>query len=427
MFYLYISLRSDEMENSSSADSSLFHNRFVQVIMTSGVLLQIGIWVRNFAILLFVMEKTHNNPFAVSMISVAEFTPIFIFSFIGGTYADRWRPKRTMVWCDLLSAISVLIVLLAIIFGTWQAVFFVTFISAILSQFSQPSAMKLFKIHVPAEKLQTGMAMFQTLMAIFMIIGPMMGTFVYQRFGINIAIGVMGVAFLLSAAVLTFLPADEKEENKQLEANFWKELRDGFRYVWKRKALTVLGGVFAVAGLAVGIIQPLAIFIVMERLGLPKESLQWLLATNGTAMLIGGGVLVGLSKKISPQKLLALGLLVNGISIIGIGISRNLVITFGLEFFNGLFMPCIHIGINTLILQFTEEEFVGRVNGVLNPLFMGAMVITMSLTGWLKIQFSLVTMYVVSGVLFFLGMILTAQLFNVVNTNEETKLIADEE
>lgn len=415
------------MENSSSADSSLFHNRFVQVIMTSGVLLQIGIWVRNFAILLFVMEKTHNNPFAVSMISVAEFTPIFIFSFIGGTYADRWRPKRTMVWCDLLSAISVLIVLLAIIFGTWQAVFFVTFISAILSQFSQPSAMKLFKIHVPAEKLQTGMAMFQTLMAIFMIIGPMMGTFVYQRFGINVAIGVMGVAFLLSAAVLTFLPADEKEENKQLEANFWKELSDGFHYVWKRKALTVLGGVFAVAGLAVGIIQPLAIFIVMERLGLPKESLQWLLATNGAAMLIGGGVLVGLSKKISPQKLLALGLLVNGISIIGIGISRNLVITFGLEFFNGLFMPCIHIGINTLILQFTEEEFVGRVNGFLNPLFMGAMVITMSLTGWLKIQFSLVTMYVVSGVLFFLGMILTAQLFNVVNTNEETKLIADEE
>lgn len=415
------------MERSSSGDAGFFQNRFVQVIMASGILLQIGVWVRNFAILLFVMEKTQNDPFAVSMISVAEFAPIFIFSFIGGTYADRWRPKRTMVWCDLLSAISVLIVLLALIFGTWQAVFFVTFISAILSQFSQPSAMKLFKIYVPAEKLQAGMAMFQTLMAIFMIIGPMMGTFVYQRFGINVAIGVMGVAFLLSAVVLTFLPADVKEENKELEANFWRELSDGFCYVWKRKMLTILGGVFAVAGLAVGIIQPLTIFVVIERLGLPKESLQWILATNGAAMLIGGGVLLGLSKKISPQKLLALGMLVNGISIVGIGMSTNLVITFGLEFFNGLFMPCIHIGINTLILQFTEEEFVGRVNGVLNPLFMGAMVVTMSFAGWLKVQFSLVTMYAVSGALFFLGVLLTAQLFNIVSSNEGTKLIADEE
>jgi MFS transporter, DHA3 family, macrolide efflux protein len=415
------------MESSSSADTSLFQNRFVQVIMASGILLQIGIWVRNFAILLFVMERTQNDPFAVSMISVAEFAPIFIFSFVGGTYADRWRPKRTMVWCDLLSAVSVLIVLFAIIFGTWQAVFFVTFISAILSQFSQPSAMKLFKIHVPVEKLQAGMAMFQTLMAIFMIIGPMMGTFVYQRFGINVAIGVMGAAFLLSAVVLTFLPADEKEENKQLEANFWRELSDGFRYVWKRKMLTILGGVFAVAGLAVGIIQPLMIFVVIERLGLPKESLQWLLATNGAAMLIGGGVLMSLSKKISPQKLLALGMLVNGISVVGIGISTNLAITFGLEFFNGLFMPCIHIGINTLILQLTEEEFVGRVNGVLNPLFMGAMVVTMSLAGWLKIEFSLVIMYVAAGALFFLGALLTAQLFNKANFNEKDKLIADGE
>ncbi|WML34582.1 MFS transporter [Clostridium sp. OS1-26] len=413
------------MKSNTPDTTGIFRNRFVQVIMISGILLQIGIWVRNFAILLFVMEKTHNNPFAVSMISVAEFAPIFIFSFIGGTYADRWRPKRTMVWCDLLSAISVLIVLFTIIFSTWQAVFFVTFISSILSQFSQPSAMKLFKIHVPIEKLQMGMAMFQTLMAIFMIIGPMMGTLVYQRFGINIAIGVMGVAFLLSAAVLTFLPTDEKEENKELQANFWQELSDGFRYVWERKVLTILGGVFAIAGLAVGIIQPLGIFIIMERLGLPKENLQWLLAANGAAMLIGGGVLLGLSKKISPQKLLAIGMLANAISIVGIGLSTNWIITLAFQFLNGLFMPCIQIGINTLILQLTEEEFVGRVNGVLNPLFMGAMVITMSLAGWLKIQFSLVAMYMLAGGLFFLGVLLTAQLFNIPILNEKDKLISD--
>ncbi|WP_343069730.1 MFS transporter [Clostridium aciditolerans] len=413
------------MKSNTPDTTGIFRNRFVQVIMISGILLQIGIWVRNFAILLFVMEKTHNNPFAVSMISVAEFAPIFIFSFIGGTYADRWRPKRTMVWCDLLSAISVLIVLFTIIFSTWQAVFFVTFISSILSQFSQPSAMKLFKIHVPIEKLQMGMAMFQTLMAIFMIIGPMMGTLVYQRFGINIAIGVMGVAFLLSAAVLTFLPTDEKEENKELQANFWQELSDGFRYVWERKVLTILGGVFAIAGLAVGIIQPLGIFIIMERLGLPKENLQWLLAANGAAMLIGGGVLLGLSKKISPQKLLAIGMLANAISIVGVGLSTNWAITLAFQFLNGLFMPCIQIGINTLILQLTEEEFVGRVNGVLNPLFMGAMVITMSLAGWLKIQFSLVAMYMLAGGLFFLGVLLTAQLFNIPILNEKDKLISE--
>jgi hypothetical protein len=40
------------------------------------------------------------------------------------------------------------------------------------SQFSQPSGMKLFKVHVPGEQMQAGMSLFQTMMAIFVIIGP---------------------------------------------------------------------------------------------------------------------------------------------------------------------------------------------------------------------------------------------------------------
>ncbi|EHJ00976.1 major facilitator superfamily MFS_1 [Clostridium sp. DL-VIII] len=406
------------MTQPSMSMSSFFRNRFVQVIMISSIFLQIGIWVRNFAILLFVMDKTDNNPIAVSLISVAEFAPIFIFSFIGGTFADRWRPKRTMVWCDLLSSVSVFAVLLTIIFGSWQAVFFVTFISSILSQFSQPSAMKLFKIHVPEEFMQTGMAIFQTLLSIFMIIGPMLGTIVFQKFGIDVSISIMGVAFFLSASVLTLLPPDKIVEKKENSNNFLEELKEGFNYVWQERALTILGSVFATAGLAVGIIQPLGVFLIVERLGLPKENLQLLLMVNGAAMFIGGGLVMTISKKVMPQKLLAVGLLVNAISMVGMGLSSSWIVILMFQFFNGFFMPCIQIGINTLILQLTKAEFVGRVNGVLNPMFMGFMVITMSLTGWLKSQFSLTVLYIAAGLLFLIGTLLTSLIFNVSVQNE---------
>ncbi|MDA8235734.1 MAG: MFS transporter [Clostridia bacterium] len=407
------------MSDLSSATAGFFRNRFIQAIVLSNVFLQMGIWVRNFAILLFVMEQTGNDPLMVSLISVAEFAPIFVFSFIGGTYADRWRPKRTMVWCDLLSAMSVFIVLLTIVFGQWEAVFFVTLISAILSQFSHPSALKLFKIHLPGEQLQKGMAMFQTLMAIFMVLGPALGTFIYKTFGIHIAIGVTGVAFLLSAVVLAYLPPDQTVVKEKPEANFWREMADGLRFVWSRKVLKSLGGIFVVSGLAVGLIQPLGVYIVMERLGLPKESVQWLLMVNGAAMLMGGGVVMGLAKKISPQKLLAIGLLVSALSVVGIGLSSSLILTLSMQFLSGLCFPFIHIGVTTLILHTSEEEFVGRVNGVLNPMFMGAMVITMSLAGWLKVQFSLAAMYEVAGMLFFAGMLLTVPLFRLTVAGEQ--------
>ncbi|GGI15345.1 MFS transporter [Gottfriedia solisilvae] len=398
---------------SNPSMASLLKNRFVQTILSAGLFIQIGIWIRNFAILLFVMEKTDGDATAISLISVAEFAPIFIFSFIGGTFADRWRPKRTMIWCDLLSAASIFVILLALLNGTWKFVFFATLVSAILSQFSQPSSMKLFKVHVPGEQMQAGMSIFQTMMAIFMILGPVLGTFVYQQSGIYISMGIVGIAFLLSALVLTKLPKDELQEKAEETTSLWEEMKLGFQYVWSRKVLVILGGVFTAAGLGLGFIHPLAIFLVTERLGLDKDYLQWLFAANGAAMIIGGGVIMVISNKLAPHVLLLLGMSVTAIGIFVMGWSEFFWITLVAEFFMGLFMPALHIGINTIILKNTDEKFVGRVNGILTPLFMGSMVITMSLSGVLKEQFSLFSMYQFSALLFIFGILIMIPMFKI--------------
>jgi len=398
---------------SNPSMASLLKNRFIQTILSAGLFIQVGIWIRNFAILLFVMDKTNGDATAISLISVAEFAPIFIFSFIGGTFADRWRPKRTMIWCDLLSAASIFVILLALLYGTWKVVFFATLVSAILSQFSQPSSMKLFKVHVPGEQMQAGMSIFQTMMAIFMILGPVLGTFVFQQAGIYISMSIVGIAFLLSAVVLTKLPKDQIEEKAEKTTSLWEEMKLGFKYVWSRKILVTLGGVFTAAGLGLGFIHPLAIFLVTERLGLEKDYLQWLFAANGAAMIIGGGVIMVISNKVAPHILLMLGMGVTAIGIFVMGWSESFWLTLCSEFFMGLFMPALHIGINTIILKNTDENFVGRVNGILTPLFMGSMVITMSLSGILKEQFSLFSIYQVSALLFVIGIIIMIPMFKI--------------
>ncbi|WJH36588.1 MFS transporter [Paenibacillus sp. CC-CFT747] len=400
------------MSTAAKAKSpGLFSNGFVRAILLSALFLQIGIWVRNYSILLFVMEKTGEDPVAVSLISVAEFAPIFIFSFIGGTFADRWRPKRTMVWCDILSSLSIFAVLLAMVFGGWKAVFFATLVSSILSQFSQPSGMKLFKLHVPEEHVQAGMSMYQTLFALFMILGPILGTFVFQSFGIDWAIAVTGVAFLLSAGVLTFLPPDRVASEAKAPTSVLQEMKLGFRYVLSSKVLSTLGGTFAAAGLALGLIQPLAVFLLTERLGLPKEYLQWFMMANGIGMIVGGGLTMAIAKNAAPQKLLAFGMAVSAVFILVSGMSTMLWLTLAANFISGLVMPAIQIGINTMILKNTEEAFVGRANGILTPLFMGSMVITMSLAGVLKNAIPLVAIYGVSAALFIVGVFILLPLF----------------
>ncbi|BCC06191.1 MULTISPECIES: MFS transporter [Bacillus cereus group] len=392
--------------------SQVLKNRFVQGILASALFLQIGIWVRNFAVLLYVMEMTKGDAFAISMISVAEFAPIFIFSFIGGTFADRWKPKKTMIWCETLSAISVFAVLITLMFGTWKIVFFVTLISAILSQFSQPSGMKLFKQHLSAEQIQLAMSIYQTIFAIFMVLGPILGTFIFHSFGIYISIIITGIAFLLAAAVLLFLPKDLENDNEKKEITLLQEMLDGIKYVKKKKALTLLGLCFMAAGLGIGLIQPLGIFIVTEQLGLSKESLQWLLTVNGAGMIVGGALAMVFAKNVAPQKMLIIGMLGQAIGIGIIGYSTNLWITLTAQLFSGLALPCIQIGINTLIIQNSDTDFIGRVNGILSPLFTGSMVVTMSIAGSLKEMFSLSMMYEGTAFLFIIGLLFILPIYN---------------
>ena len=399
------------MKKHTAGLSKLLRNRFMIGILCSMTLLQLGIWVRNFAVLLFVMEKTNGSALAVSLISVAEFAPIFIFSFIGGVWADRMKPKKTMVWCDIGSAVSVAFVLLALLLGTWKAVFLATLVSSILSQFSQPSSMKLFKRHVPEDQLQSGMSMFQSVIAVFTLLGPVLGTMCYYQLGISVSIGLVSVCFLLSAAVLSLLPADTKSDKMEHSNSMRIEMTQGLNYIRERRILLILGTCFCCTGLGIGFIQPLGIFLITERLGLPKEYLQWMLSLNGMGMILGGALTVLLSKVMQARSLLAVGLAVNALCIALSGLSTLMWLTFLAQFFIGMVTPGFQVAVQTLILKNTDQAYVGRVNGILSPLFMGSMLITMSMSGWLKDQLSVMVMYLLAGVFFGVGLLIISPLF----------------
>ena len=109
------------------------------------------------------------------------------------------------------------------------------------------------------------------------------------------------------------------------------------------------------------------------------------------------------AKTVAPQKLLIIGMLGNAIALAVAGLSTHLWLTLAAQLFSGLLLPCIQIGINTLLLKHTESAFIGRVNGILIPMYTGSMVVTMSVAGMAKEHFSLVSIFVLASLLFIVG------------------------
>ncbi len=74
----------------------LFSNRVFQIIMVTDMIQQMGIWVRNIAVLFFVIEQTNADPVAISIVSVVEYLPMLSLPN-WGTWPINGTQK-TMIW-----------------------------------------------------------------------------------------------------------------------------------------------------------------------------------------------------------------------------------------------------------------------------------------------------------------------------------------
>lgn len=377
---------------------SLLKNRAFMLVMTSDILQQLAIWIRNMALLFFVMEQTNNNPVAVSILSAMEYAPIFIFSIIGGALADRWNPKRTMIAGDILSTISIIIIVLLLQVGYWQAIFGATFISAVVSQFSQPSTSRVFKHHVEEKYVPAAIGMAQSLQSLFLIFGPALGTFIYTQLGLSVSLYSLIIIFALSAFCLSFLPKWEQDEVVK-HSSLWGDIKEGWSYVLRSNQLCMLAITFAIIGLAAGLVQPLEVFLVIERLGLEKEAVQYLTAADGIGMLVGGFIAAIVTTKVKPKYVLTTGIAMLAVSFVVEGLSTSFLLTVVMRFLTGICLASVNIVIGTLMIQLVAENMIGRVNGTILPLFMSTMLLGVSLGGALKEATSLIAVFSIASML----------------------------
>lgn len=67
-----------------------------------------------------------------------------------------------------------------------------------------------------------------------------------------------------------------------------QDMTAGIRYVVFKRDLLRLSLCFMVVGLGVGLISPLSVFLVTERLGLSAQDLQWITIPYGVGEILGG-------------------------------------------------------------------------------------------------------------------------------------------
>lgn len=385
---------------------NLIKNKVFLTILITDIIQQMAIWIRNIAIMFFIMDITNSDPLAISSLNFIEFLPMFLLTFIGGIIADKYNPKKLMICGDLFSFISFIILGLAISKGYIIAIFLAVLVSASVTQFSYPASQKYFKEYIDEEYIENAVGINQLLSSGFFVIGPFIGSYFYFNFGIGKTLIILSGLFLVSILLLLTLP--NKSFEKIESSGIREDIKLTFKYLNEKEILKLLSKIFLIVAFAMGIANNLDIFLVTERLGLSKEFYQFFSGIAGVGVIVGGGLYLVISKYMNMKILYSL-IGVFAITVFFEGYSINPVFTMSLQFIDNILGGILSGYVMALITKVTDQEYLGKINGLTSTLMtLGIMGGTL-ISGIIMKYSSIVVAFLVASISFLISFIILYQ------------------
>ncbi len=265
-----------------------FSNRNFRIWTSGNVFSLIGTWIQRVAVGWLTWELTHSGAW-LGLIAAAEFLPSIFAGPLGGAVADRVDKINLTRICQILLAFQAVALGVLTLSDTItpEILFLLTLFFGIVTAFGQPSRLSLITVLVRREDISAAVAINSVMWNGARFVGPVIagGLIVWVGVGWTFIVKAVTVASFLFAITLLRLPP---LENKRPTVSMWREIAEGFAYVFRHPAigplllLLVAGSVFArpFAELLPGFAD--AVF------GRGAEGLAILTSATGLGAVIGG-------------------------------------------------------------------------------------------------------------------------------------------
>ena len=267
--------------------ASLWHNRDYMWLWSGQVVSSLGSAASTIIYPLLILALTE-SPAAAGVAGALRALPYLVFSLPVGALIDRWDRKAVMIRCDIGRALAVASIPVAIAFDalTVAQIYAVTLIEGSLFVFFNIAEVAALPRVVPTAQLPQAAAMNDAGFGIAHIVGPPMGTVLYQAFGRAVPFLADAVTYLVSVASLLRLKATFRAEDVPQERNLWREVAEGLRWLWANpliRYMAVLTGGLNVINAAV----PLILIVLAKEVGASDAEIGVVFSLSGAGGILG--------------------------------------------------------------------------------------------------------------------------------------------
>lgn len=356
---------------------SLIANRAFARFWAAGLFFLLAWWALHAVMLIHVFQLT-GSPFATGLIPVFASIPGIVLGPIAGVLVDRWDRQRVMAWSAL---ILVGLMVLTVPFAgdvDVSVLYAIIFIQSMVMTFFSPAENALLPTLVHEADLTTANSLNALNDSLGRIVGPAAGAWTLVQFGFAATLVVSALLYLAGWALLTgirhgrqHVPGPSEAGIRSLVRSVLASFLDGLRFVRERPALFLVVAVFALFMVADVPLSAVLPAFMIDSVGVSPEVFGSLMSVRGLTGLVGGLLVVMLSRRVHETWLLAGGLLLHGLSFLTFGLANNLVGSVLVLIPIGPAAAAIQTGLFTMLQKASPDAMRGRVfalTGTINGL-----------------------------------------------------------
>ena len=381
----------------------LFANRNFSLLWTGQLISLVG--DRIHIIALGTLVATRGTALEVGITFAMTAVPSVFLGPLAGVLVDRWDRRRTMIACDVVR--SVLVLLIPLAFDVHIGfVYAIAFAIATVTLLFRPARISI----IPAVVGERDLVAANSAMSVPETAADLIG-FPIAGVIVTALSAILGAAFVLDAgtyvvsAVLLWamiLPSQLSEAVERISVRaVWREMREGFGFLWAQPVLRSNTLLSTIAQVAVGaeiVVSLLYAQTVIDRGTVSfEQTFAFLLTALAVGSVLAGITIGGIGDRLPKGPMVIVGFIGMGLSLVLAGLVTDpivaLIAFFGVGAFNMVFIiPTV-----TLFQELTPQRLMGRVVSSRQALVFGSIAASMALSGYLAGILGPASVFIIAG------------------------------
>ena len=315
------------------------------------------------ALMLHVAETTGQALAVAGLLLAGDFAPALLGP-LAGTVADRLDRRRVMVGCELVQ--GALVVAVAIWLPPLPLLLVLVGLRAVAGQVFQPASRAAVPAVVAEGDLERANAAVGVATNGGETLGPLVAALLLPVLEVRGVLLVDAASFLVSAALLGFLPAlAGPGRGPGPRPSFLADAAGGLRYLRGQAVVRAVAlGYFAVVA-CTGIDDVALVFLATGTFGAGGTAVGLLLAAVGIGLLAGYALLAKARTTPAPVGLLLAGFAVSSAGNLLTGLAWAVAAAFAVQAVRGLGIAAMDVAATTLVQRTVPADLQGRVFGSL--------------------------------------------------------------